>query len=141
MSNLVIVESQAKAKKIQSFLEKSFPTNSWKVFACLGHVRDLKDDEYAVDPKDWKNLKWESTSKGKKTLKEIKNSQKILQKFILLLILTEGEAIAWHILDHLNSKKLAKENKSIVFHLMKSLKQQLSKQLKIRVLISLLRHI
>ena len=45
MKNLVIVESQAKAKKIQGFLEKGFPSHSWKVHACLGHVRDLKDDE------------------------------------------------------------------------------------------------
>ena len=66
MNNLVIVESQAKAKKIQGFLEKGFPKDSWKVHACLGHVRDLKDDESAVDPEDWNNLKWESTTKGKK---------------------------------------------------------------------------
>ena len=57
MKNLVIVESQAKAKKIQGFLEKGFPSDSWKVHACLGHVRDLKDDESAVDPKNWNNLK------------------------------------------------------------------------------------
>ena len=76
MNNLVIVESQAKAKKIQGFLEKSFPNDKWNVHACLGHVRDLKDDESAVDPKDWSNLKWESTSKGKKTLKEIREFAK-----------------------------------------------------------------
>ena len=58
MSNLVIVESQAKAKKFKVFLKKSFPSDIWKVLACLGHVRDLKDDESAVDPKDWNNLKW-----------------------------------------------------------------------------------
>ncbi len=68
MKNLVIVESQAKAKKIQGFLKKGLPKDIWKVHACLGHVRDLKDDESAVDPKDWNNLKWESTTKGKKTL-------------------------------------------------------------------------
>ena len=56
MNNLVIVESQAKAKKIQGFLEKEFPSNNWKVHACLGHVRDLQDDESAVDPKDWNNF-------------------------------------------------------------------------------------
>jgi len=112
MSNLVIVESQAKAKKIQSFLEKSFPSDSWKVIACLGHVRDLKDDESAVDPKEWNNLKWESTSKGKKVLKEIRE----LTKDSLGIYLAsdpdrEGEAIAWHILDHLRDKKLVKGRK------------------------------
>ena len=107
MKNLVIVESQAKAKKIQGFLEKGFPSDSWKVHACLGHVRDLKDDESAVDPKDWRNLKWESTTKGKKTLKEIRELSK--DSGVIFLASDpdrEGEAIAWHILDHLKDKKL-----------------------------------
>ena len=107
MKKLVIVESQAKAKKIQGFLEKAFPSDSWKVHACLGHVRDLKDDESAVDPNDWNNLKWESTSKGKKTLKEIRELTK--DSSVIYLASDpdrEGEAIAWHILDHLQDKKL-----------------------------------
>ena len=107
MENLVIVESQAKAKKIQGFLEKGFPSDSWKVHACLGHVRDLKDDESAVDPKDWRNLKWESTTKGKKILKEIRELTK--DSGVIYLASDpdrEGEAIAWHILDHLKDKKL-----------------------------------
>ena len=107
MKNLVIVESQAKAKKIQGFLEKGFPSDSWKVHACLGHVRDLKDDESAVDPKDWRNLKWESTTKGKKILKEIRELTK--DSGVIYLASDpdrEGEAIAWHILDHLKDKKL-----------------------------------
>ncbi len=107
MKNLVIVESQAKAKKIQGFLEKGFPSHSWKVHACLGHVRDLKDDESAVDPNDWKNLKWESTSKGRKTLKEIRELTKDSEGIYLASDPDrEGEAIAWHILDHLKDKKL-----------------------------------
>jgi DNA topoisomerase-1 len=113
MSNLVIVESQAKAKKIQSFLEKSFPSDIWKVHACLGHVRDLKDDESAVNPKDWNNLKWESTAKGKKTLKEIRDFSKNSSGIYLASDPDrEGEAIAWHILDHLKDKKLV-DGKSI----------------------------
>ena len=106
MNNLVIVESQAKAKKIQGFLEKEFPSNDWKVHACLGHVRDLQDDESAVDPNDWNNLKWESTPKEKKTLK-IRELTKILPNISCLDPDREGEAIAWHILDHLQDKKLA----------------------------------
>ena len=107
MKNLVIVESQAKAKKIQGFLEKEFPSHSWKVHACLGHVRDLKDDESAVDPTDWNNLKWESTAKGKKTLKEIRELSKDSTGIYLASDPDrEGEAIAWHILDHLKDKKL-----------------------------------
>jgi len=107
MKNLVIVESQAKAKKIQGFLEKGFPSDLWKVQACLGHVRDLKDDESAVDPADWNNLKWESTSKGRKTLKEIRELAKDSGCIFLASDPDrEGEAIAWHILDYLKDKKL-----------------------------------
>ena len=114
MNNLVIVESQAKAKKIQGFLEKEFPSNSWKVRACLGHVRDLKDDESAVDPQNWNNLKWESTPKGKKTLKEIRELSKDSGGIYLASDPDrEGEAIAWHILDHLKDKKLI-EGKQIL---------------------------
>ena len=72
--------------------------------SCLSyHVRDLKDDESA-DPNDWKNLKWESTSKGRKHLRKLENLQKIPQEYILPQIQIEGEAIAWHILDHLQEK-------------------------------------
>ena len=110
MKNLVIVESQAKAKKIQGFLENEFPSNSWKVHACLGHVRDLKDDESAVDPKHWFNLKWESTPKGKKTLKDIRELSKDSGCIYLASDPDrEGEAIAWHILDHLTKKKLIED--------------------------------
>ena len=59
MNSLVIVESGAKAEKIKSFLNKSFPDQNWSVEACVGHVRDLAEKEDAVDPNDWKNLKWE----------------------------------------------------------------------------------
>ena len=100
----------SKSKKIQGFLEKEFPSDSWKVHACLGHVRDLKDDESAVDPNDWNNLKWESTSKGKKTLKDIESFQKIQEAYILLPIQIEKEKqFAWHILDHLKNKKLVND--------------------------------
>ena len=44
-TNLVIVESPAKAKTIEKYLGKDF-----KVLASYGHVRDLIPKEGAVDP-------------------------------------------------------------------------------------------
>ena len=53
MNSLVIVESGAKAEKIKSFLNKSFPDENWSVEACVGHVRDRAEKADAVDPNDW----------------------------------------------------------------------------------------
>ena len=58
MRNLVIVESGAKATKITEYLDKNFPEQQWEVAACLGHIRDLPDDESAVNPFDL----WEGAS-------------------------------------------------------------------------------
>ena len=110
MKSLVIVESGAKAKKIQGYLESNFPDKEWQVEACVGHVRDLSDKENAVDPGDWNNLKWEFSSKGKKVMRELRKSCKESQ---LLYLATdpdrEGEAIAWHLLSDFQDKKLLEE--------------------------------
>ena len=73
MESLVIVESGAKATKIKGYLEANFKDEGWQVAACLGHIRDLPDNENAVNPSDWTDLKWEGTPKGKKTIKELRN--------------------------------------------------------------------
>ena len=45
MTNVVVVESPAKAKTIEKYLGKDF-----KVLASYGHVRDLLEKDGAVDP-------------------------------------------------------------------------------------------
>mgnify|MGYP006240021991 FL=1 len=107
MNNLVIVESGAKATKITGFLDKNFPADNWRVEACLGHIRDLPDDDGAVNPDDWTDLKWKETPKGKKTIKEIR---KLCKEVDCVYLATdpdrEGEAIAWHLQDDFKNKKL-----------------------------------
>tara|TARA_B100000212_G_scaffold299646_1_gene244410 strand:- start:335 stop:2947 length:2613 start_codon:yes stop_codon:yes gene_type:complete len=107
MKSLVIVESGAKAKKIKGYLDSNFPDIDWQVEACVGHVRDLSDKENAVDPKDWTNLKWEFSSKGKKVMRELR---KFCKNSDALYLATdpdrEGEAIAWHLLNDFDQKKL-----------------------------------
>ena len=110
MKSLVIVESGAKAKKIKGYLDTNFPDKDWQVETCVGHVRDLADNENAVDPGDWNNLKWEFSSKGKKVMRDLR---KFCKESELLYLATdpdrEGEAIAWHLLSDFDNKKLTKD--------------------------------
>ena len=71
MNNLVIVESNAKASKIKGYLDSKFPEDNWQVNACLGHICDLPNEEKAVNPDDWEDLKWADTTKGKKVMREL----------------------------------------------------------------------
>ena len=62
MSNLVIVESPAKAKTIKKYLGKDY-----EVVASMGHVRDLPKARLAVDIKKNYAPKY-SIIKGKENL-------------------------------------------------------------------------
>ena len=106
MNSLVIVESGAKATKIKGYLDANFKNENWQVEACLGHIRDLPDEESAVNPENWTDLKWKETPKGKKTIKALR----IVCKEIDTLYLAtdpdrEGEAIAWHLRSDFEDKK------------------------------------
>ena len=103
--NLVIVESPAKAKTINKYLG-----DKYKVLASYGHIRDLPSKNGSVDPdKDFK-MEWEVDSFSKKYLKEITDAAKNSSKIILATDPDrEGEAIAWHVKEYLNEKKLLKD--------------------------------
>ncbi len=103
--NLVIVESPAKAKTINKYLG-----DKYKVLASYGHIRDLPSKNGSVDPdKDFK-MEWEIDSFSKKYLKEITDAAKDSSKIILATDPDrEGEAIAWHVKEYLNEKKLLKD--------------------------------
>ena len=107
MNSLVIVESGAKATKIKGYLDANFKDQSWQVEACLGHIRDLPDEESAVNPEIWTDLKWKETPKGKKTIKALR---KVCKEIDTLYLATdpdrEGEAIAWHLHSDVEEKKL-----------------------------------
>ena len=119
MKNLVIVESGAKATKITEYLDKNFPDQQWEVAACLGHIRDLPDNENAVNPNDWSDLSWEETQKGKKTIKELRKICKTINTIYLATDPDrEGEAISWHLFSDFSEKKLLKDKevKRITFN-------------------------
>ena len=105
--NLVIVESPAKAKTINKYLG-----NDYTVLASYGHIRDLPSKNGSVDPENEFKMIWEIDSFSKKYLKEISDVAKDSKKIILATDPDrEGEAIAWHVKEFLNEKKLLKDKK------------------------------
>ena len=103
--NLVIVESPAKAKTINKYLG-----NDYIVLASYGHIRDLPSKNGSVDPENNFKMEWEVDSFSKKYLKEITDAAKDSSKIILATDPDrEGEAIAWHVKEYLNEKKLLKD--------------------------------
>ena len=102
--NLVIVESPAKAKTINKYLGKDY-----LVLASYGHIRDLPSKNGSVDPDNKFKMLWEVDSFSKKYLKEITNAAEDSTKIILATDPDrEGEAIAWHVKEVLEAKKLLK---------------------------------
>ena len=103
--NLVIVESPAKAKTINKYLGKDY-----LVLASYGHIRDLPSKNGSVDPEKKFEMLWEIDSFSKKYLKEITDAAEDSKKIILATDPDrEGEAIAWHVKEVLEKKKLLKD--------------------------------
>ncbi len=103
--NLVIVESPAKAKTINKYLG-----DNYIVLASYGHIRDLPSKNGSVNPEDRFKMIWEVDSFSKKYLKEITEEAKKSDKIILATDPDrEGEAIAWHVKEYLDEKKLLKD--------------------------------
>jgi DNA topoisomerase-1 len=107
-TQLVIVESPAKAKTINKYLGSDY-----KVLASYGHVRDLVPSKGAVDPENHFAMRYELIEKNKKHIDAI---IKALASASTLILATdpdrEGEAISWHIQEHLKSLGVL-ENKTI----------------------------
>ncbi|MGN0454010.1 MAG: type I DNA topoisomerase [Ruminococcus sp.] len=93
MSNLVIVESPAKAKTIKKYLGSDY-----EVVASMGHIRDLVKSRLSVDIKNNFTPRYEII-KGKEDL--VKNLKKLAKDSDFVYLATdpdrEGEAISWHL--------------------------------------------
>ena len=107
--NLVIVESPAKAKKIEEFLGKDY-----KVMSSYGHIRDLKKRELSINEKTMEP-DYEIPEEKKKLVTELKSTAKKAKKIWLASDEDrEGEAISWHLCEVLGLDE-AKTSR-IVFH-------------------------
>ena len=108
--NLVIVESPAKAGRIQGFLGKDYIVKS-----SYGHIRDLQDKKLSVDIEHGFSPEYVVPSDKKKVVTELK---KLAEKADTVWLASdadrEGEAISWHLFETLGLKK--EKTKRIVFH-------------------------
>jgi len=100
-TNLIVVESPAKAKTMSKYLGKDFTC-----LASYGHVRDLIPKQGAVETENDFGMKYQLIEKNKKHVDAI---VKAMKKADALYLATdpdrEGEAISWHVRDVLKRKK------------------------------------
>ena len=97
---LVVVESPAKAKTISKFLGSAFD-----VRASVGHVADLPSKGLAVDVDNGFKPTYELTERGKQVVKDLRAALKDASELYLATDEDrEGEAISWHLLEHLKPK-------------------------------------
>lgn len=106
---LVVVESPAKAKTISKFLGDRFD-----VRASVGHVADLPSKGLNIDVDNGFKPTYELTDRGKQVVKELRAALKDASELYLATDEDrEGEAISWHLLEHLKPKVPVKR---MVFH-------------------------
>ena len=108
--NLVIVESPAKAKTIESYLGKDFIVKS-----SFGHVRDLTKKGLAIEIDNHFNPLYEVSADKKQVVAELKKLAKAAEVVWLATDEDrEGEAISWHLFETLDLAK--KDTHRITFN-------------------------
>lgn len=113
-TNLLIVESPAKAKTLKKYLGKDF-----EVLASYGHVRDLVPKSGAVDTENGYAMLYETIARNSKHVEAIAKAAALADTILLAPDPDrEGEAIAWHISELLKSKRALKNKvmKRVVFY-------------------------
>ena len=101
VKNLVIVESPAKARTIARYLGKDY-----EVVASVGHVRDLPAKKMAVDINNEFHPEYEIMPGKKSVIQKLKQLAKTSETIYLATDPDrEGEAISWHILEAISTKK------------------------------------
>ncbi|MGV8056568.1 MAG: type I DNA topoisomerase [Smithellaceae bacterium] len=99
-NSLVVVESPTKVKTIKKFLGKDF-----NVVASMGHIKDLPKSTLGIDlEKDFEPT-YKNIDAKKKTIDELKRAARNAENIYLAPDPDrEGEAIAWHISEVINTK-------------------------------------
>ena len=106
----MIVESPAKAKTLEKFLDDDFIVKS-----SYGHIRDLPKSDKAINVANRYEPTYEVSAEKKDVVKELKRLVKDAGDVWLATDEDrEGEAISWHLCQALGLD--VKETKRIVFH-------------------------
>lgn len=116
---LVIVESPAKAKTIEKYLDDLPGDDRYVVTSSVGHIRDLpKSNKNAVDIENDFTPHYVIPKRKKDVVKELKDLSKEADEIILATDPDrEGEAIAWHIAQVLTDKDIDESKfKRVSFH-------------------------
>lgn len=109
-TNLVIVESPAKAKTIEKFLGEDY-----KVLSSYGHIRDLNAKGFGIDFDHDYAPEYIIPAEKRKLVAELRSAAKKADTVWLASDEDrEGEAISWHLVETLDLKP--ENTKRIVFH-------------------------
>ena len=109
-TNLLIVESPAKAKTIEKILGKEFQVKS-----CFGHIRDLEKAGMGIDLEKDFTPRYKVAADKEKVVKELSSlAKKSKEVWLATDEDREGEAISWHLCEVLGLDP--KKAKRIVFH-------------------------
>src|SRR5258708_24207680 len=113
MSDVVVVESPAKAKTINRYLG-----GGYTVLASFGHVRDLPPKDGSVRPDEDFAMDWELYGDKARQVKAITDAAKTADRLILATDPDrEGEAISWHVRELLAKRKaLPKDVQRVTFN-------------------------
>ncbi len=104
MTDVVVVESPAKAKTINRYLGDKFT-----VLASFGHVRDLPPKDGSVRPDQDFAMDWEADERGQRQVGAIVRALKGAHTLYLATDPDrEGEAISWHVKAMLAEKHALK---------------------------------
>jgi DNA topoisomerase I len=97
--SLIIVESPTKVKTIQKYLGPEFT-----VLASMGHVKDLPKSTLGIDTKNAFAPTYQVIDSRKKVIAQLrKAAAKVKRIYLSPDPDREGEAIAWHIAEELNT--------------------------------------
>lgn len=97
---VLLVESPAKAKKIQEYLGPNY-----RVLASYGHIRDLPAKTGSVNPEQGFEMRWELSDSSRPRVAEIAEAVRAAPRVFLATDPDrEGEAISWHLVEELKHR-------------------------------------